>query len=90
MIDFVKHDSEDNIDDTIVKLKAVKKVLDPDSELDGHISPFDDLIEMAMNHKDALENLKDDKEDEYKDYYEEDDLPRHYYGEDGEILYYDD
>ena len=90
VIEFVKHDTEDKIDDTIVKLKAVRKVLDPDSELEGHISPFDDLIEMAINHKDALENLKDKKEDEYKDYYEEDDLPRHYYGEEGEILYYDD
>ena len=83
----MKHDIDDKIDDTIVKLKAVKLVLDPDAEVEGHISLFEELIDLARNHKDGLENLKKGREDEFEDYYEDEDLPRHYYGEEGEILF---
>ena len=93
VIDFVTQNSEDNIDDSIVKLKAVKKVLDPDSELEGYVSPFDQIINMAKDTKEAIDNINKMREekDDYDDYYEdEDELPPHYYGEEGEILFFDD
>ena len=78
------------MDNKIVKLEAVKQVLDPDSELKGHISPFDALIDMAKKTREAIENMKNREyvDEEYSDY--DDDLPRHYYGEEGEVLFYDD
>ena len=91
VVKFVTEDSEDeSMDNKIVKLEAVKKVLDPDSELKGHISPFDALIDMAQKTREAIENMKNREyvDEEYSDY--DDDLPRHYYGEEGEVLFYDD
>ena len=93
VINFVDLETNASIDDTIIKLKAVRKVLDPDSDLEGHVSPFDILIDLAKNTKDAIESMKNKnlEENESVDYYEEDDdLPRHYYGDEGEILFYDD
>ena len=68
----------------------MRKVLDPDSEVEGHISPFDELIDLAKTTKDAIEAMNNEvveDDDNYEDY---DDLPRHYYGEEGEVLFYDD
>ena len=93
MINFLDLETHASIDDTIIKLKAVRKVLDPDSDLEGHVSPFDILIDLAKNTKDAIESMKNKnlEENESVDYYEEDDdLPRHYYGVEGEILFYND
>ena len=72
VIDFVTQNYEDNIDDSIVKLKAVKKVLDSDSEL---------LIWPRTPKKQY------DYDNYYQDEYE---LPPHFYGEEGEILFFDD
>ena len=90
VIDFVSRDSEENIDDTIVKLKAVKQVLDPNSDLEGYTSPFDKLIDLAKDTKEAIENLRKTDADDSDDFYDDDDLPDHYYGDDGEVLFYDD
>ena len=89
VFEFVTGEADTSISEKILKLKAVKIVLDPDSELEGHVSPFDALIDMAKSTKEAIKSMAtrcNVEDDEYEDY----DLPRHYYGEDGEVLFYDD
>ena len=46
---------------------------------------------MAKNIKVAIENIhnREREDDEHDDYYE-DDLPRHDYGDEGEVLFFDD
>ena len=92
VVDFLRDESSDNLDITIAKLEAVKKMLDPNAEPEGRISQFDELIEMAKHSKDIIENMKNKKDEDDDDYfeYEHEDLPRHYYGEEGEIIFEDD
>ena len=95
VVNFLKEEGpNDDLDITITKLEALKKMLDPEAETEGRTSQFDELIELAKTSRDIIENRKNEKEegfddDDYLDY-ESDDLPRHYYGEDGELIFEDD
>ena len=89
---FLKDEPSDNLEITIAKLEAVKKMLDPKAETECRISKFDELIDMVKTSRDIIESMESKKEEEADDYldYEDEDLPRHYYGEDGEIIFEDD
>ena len=87
-MEFLNEEPKDNIDITIAKLEALKKLFDEKIEPFGQNSEFEELIEMAKSTKEIIENMKNCEAEDFDDYeYEEDDLPRHYYGEDGEILF---
>ena len=92
VMEFFEKEPNDSIDTTILKLEAIKRIFHPNSELEDSASPFDILIQMGRDAKDTIENMKvSDAEDNYDDYLTEDeDIPRHYYGEEGELIFYDD
>ena len=89
---FLEEEPKD-IEVTIVKLEALKNMLEPNVEAEGKISHFRELINMAKNTKEIIDNMNNEQNDEDDDDYfydEDDDLPRHFYGEDGEIIFEDE
>ena len=93
VLDFIQQDDEETLDDTIAKLEAFKKMLEPES--DEKESKFEELIQMVKTAKKAIDNLNKNHDELDEDYYDDlrpdDDLPRHYWGgEDGNELIFED
>ena len=90
VLEFFKQEPTDNLDITVAKLEAIKNLLDPKAEAEGRKAAFDELIDMTKAAGNMIECLElEEDSDDYLDY-ENDDLPRHFYGEDGEIIFEED
>ena len=91
VLEFLKREDTETLDDTVEKLKALKNLFEAKG-VDA--SEFDSIIETAKRTYEAIEELHKD-EDEYDDDYFEDlldeDLPRYYWGgEDGNKIIFED
>ena len=84
---FLKQEETDTIDDQIEKVKVLKELLETED------SEFDDLVNQLETIKLATTKLNDIEVDleDYDYLYEEQDLPKYYWGgEDGnELIFYD-
>ena len=91
ILDFFQTEPVDDLDFTIIKLEMIKTLFEPKNNEERDLSEFDDLIEIAKENKKIIENTKkeandDDEEHCYEDYFD-DNLPRHFYGEDRELIF---
>ena len=94
VLDFLKQEPGETLDDTIYKLESLKSILEPNHDNTEDESELDKLIESAKVTKEAIENIansKDDYDDEYLQDLMDNSLPRHYWGgEDGNDLIFED
>ena len=94
VLDFLKQEPGETIDDTIFKLESLKSILEPSHGNPEEESELDKLIESAKVTKEAIENLANTEDDYDEEYFQglmDESLPRHYWGgEDGNDLIFED
>ena len=90
--DFFRLEPTADIDITIAKLEAVRGLFEVDShQTKMETNEFDQILDMAKETKVFIEHLKKEQYEnsDEDDYIDEDDLPRHYLGEEGEFVFKD-
>ena len=89
ILDFFQTEPVSDMDFTITKLEMIKSLFEPKNNEERDLSKFDDLIKIAKENKDIIENIEKEAHDDehsYEDYFD-DNLPIHFYGEDGELIF---
>ena len=82
---FFQYKAAEDITITIIKLEAVSELFEPNIEKEE----FDELVAMARETKAIQNYYYNHEEDETDDDdYDDSDLPNHYLGEDGELVFY--
>ena len=82
---FFQYKAAEDINITITKLKAFSELFEPNIEKEE----FDELVAMARETKAIQNYYYNHEEDETDDDdYDDSDLPNHYLGEDGELVFY--
>ena len=89
ILEFFNSEPTGNIDITIMKLEMIRDMFE--NKLGEELPQFRELVEAARHTKETIENSKAiseeiDEEDLYESYFD-DNLPRHFYGEEGELIF---
>ena len=92
IIDFFNSEPDETIDITIVKLEMIRDMFE-NTLGEGNVPQLDELVETAKKTKAFIDESKKGSEDNEEDHsyesYFHEDLPRHYYGEEDEIIFED-